>query len=126
MLARFIVAAVLIAAGLFIFAVATVGVFKFKYVLNRMHIAAQSDTLGLMLVLAGVAVLTGFTFTTLKLVVIIVLFWMTGPVASHMIAKMEIDSQEKDDARQYEVMEEESSDEDFSDEVFTGEEERND
>ena len=103
MLARFIVAAVLIAAGLFIFAVATVGVFKFKYVLNRMHIAAQSDTLGLMLVLSGVAVLTGFTFTTLKIVVIIVLFWMTGPVASHMLAKMEIDSQEKDDKKQFEV-----------------------
>lgn len=110
MLARFIVAAVLIAAGLFIFAVATAGVFKFKYVLNRMHVAAQSDTLGLLLVIAGVAVLTGFTFATLKLVVIIVLFWMTGPVASHMLAKMEIDSQEKDDENQYEIMEEEEKD----------------
>lgn len=110
MLARFIVAAVLIAAGIFIFAVATAGVFKFKYVLNRMHIAAQSDTLGLLLVVAGVAVLTGFTFATLKLVVIIVLFWMSGPVASHMLAKMEIDSQEKDDANQYEIVDEEDQD----------------
>lgn len=104
MLARFIIAAVLISAGIFVFAVATVGVFKFKYVLNRMHIAAQSDTLGLLLVLAGVAVLTGFTFATLKIVVIIVLFWMSGPVSSHMLAKMEIDSQEKDDADRYEVV----------------------
>lgn len=125
MLARFIVAAVLIAAGLFIFAVATVGVFKFKYVLNRMHIAAQSDTLGLMLVLAGVAVLTGFTFTTLKIVVIIVLFWMTGPVSSHMLAKMEIDSQEKDDKKQFEVndLEDEGDIKDFN---YVKEEERDD
>ena len=125
MLARFIVAAVLIAAGLFIFAVATVGVFKFKYVLNRMHIAAQSDTLGLMLVLAGVAVLTGFTFTTLKIVVIIVLFWMTGPVASHMLAKMEIDSQEKDDKKQFEVNDLEDED-DIKDFNYVKEEERDD
>ena len=125
MLARFIVAAVLIAAGLFIFAVATVGVFKFKYVLNRMHIAAQSDTLGLMLVLAGVAVLTGFTFTTLKIVVIIVLFWMTGPVASHMLAKMEIDAQEKDDKKQFEVNDLEDED-DIKDFNYVKEEERDD
>ncbi len=125
MLARFIVAAVLIAAGLFIFAVATVGVFKFKYVLNRMHIAAQSDTLGLMLVLSGVAVLTGFTFTTLKIVVIIVLFWMTGPVASHMLAKMEIDSQEKDDKKQFEVNDLEDED-DIKDFNYVKEEERDD
>ena len=125
MLARFIVAAVLIAAGLFIFAVATVGVFKFKYVLNRMHIAAQSDTLGLMLVLSGVAVLTGFTFTTLKIVVIIVLFWMTGPVASHMLAKMEIDSQEKDDKKQLEVNDLEDED-DIKDFNYVKEEERDD
>ena len=125
MLARFIVAAVLIAAGLFIFAVATVGVFKFKYVLNRMHIAAQSDTLGLMLVLSGIAVLTGFTFTTLKIVVIIVLFWMTGPVASHMLAKMEIDSQEKDDKKQFEVNDLEDED-DIKDFNYVKEEERDD
>ncbi len=104
MLARFIIAAILISAGIFIFAVATAGVFKFKYVLNRMHIAAQSDTLGLLLVIAGVAVLTGFTFATLKLVVIIVLFWLSGPVSSHMLAKMEIDSQDKEDVDQYEVV----------------------
>ncbi len=112
MLVRFIIAAVLIGIGIFIFAAATFGVFKFKYVLNRMHVAAQSDTLGLLCTLAGVGVLTGFTFATLKLVVIVVLFWLTGPVASHMIAKMEITSQEKDDADEYETVVEEGADED--------------
>ena len=107
MLARFIIAAVLIGAGIFVFAVATAGVFKFKYVLNRMHIAAQSDTLGLLLALSGVAVLTGFTFATLKIVVIVVLFWMSGPVSSHMLAKMEVDSLDPDDENQYEVVSDE-------------------
>lgn len=112
MMARFIIAAVLIGIGLFIFAAATFGVFKFKYVLNRMHIAAQSDTLGLLCTLVGVAVLTGFTFATLKLAVIVILFWLSGPISSHMIAKMEIASQEKDDADAFETVSEEEGDSD--------------
>ncbi len=104
MMARFIIAAVLIALGIFIFAMATFGIFKFRYVLNRMHVAAQSDTLGLLCVLVGVGILTGFTFATLKLVAIIVFFWMSSPISSHMVAKMEIASQEKDDADEFETI----------------------
>ena len=56
MMARFIIAAIFIVAGLLVFAIATFGVFRFRYVLNRMHIAAQSDTLGLLLSLIGVMI----------------------------------------------------------------------
>ena len=38
---RFIIAAIFIVAGIFVFAAAAFGVFKFKYVLNRMHVAAN-------------------------------------------------------------------------------------
>ena len=40
MLIRFIIAACLIGFGVFLFAMSTFGVFKFKYVLNRMHASA--------------------------------------------------------------------------------------
>lgn len=43
---RFIIAAIFIVAGIFVFAAAAFGVFKFKYVLNRMHVAAKCDSLG--------------------------------------------------------------------------------
>ena len=43
MLIRFIIAACLIGFGVFLFAMSTFGVFKFKYVLNRMHAAAIGD-----------------------------------------------------------------------------------
>ncbi len=112
MIVRIVIAVALIAAGILIFALATAGVYKFKYVLNRMHIAAQSDTLGLLFVLSGVAVLTGLTFATLKIVVIIILFWLTSPVSSHMIAKMEIDSKDKDDSDVYEEIYEEGTEDD--------------
>ena len=47
---RFIIAAIFIVAGIFVFAAAAFGVFKFKYVLNRMHVAAKCDSLGALLI----------------------------------------------------------------------------
>ena len=64
---RFIIAAIFIVAGIFVFAAAAFGVFKFKYVLNRMHVAAKCDSLGALLILVGCMILGGFSFMTLKL-----------------------------------------------------------
>ena len=87
---RFILAAVLLISGVVVVCIATYGIFKFKYALNRMHAAAMCDTFALMLSLLGVAVLCGLTFTTLKLVLIIVFLWFASPVASHLIARLEV------------------------------------
>lgn len=97
MIAQFIVAACFITAGVFVFAAATMGVFRFKYVLNRMHIAAQCDTMGALLCLVGVMILTGFTFTTLKLLLVIAFIWAASPLTSHLIAKAEYVSQDRED-----------------------------
>lgn len=97
MMVRFIIAAVFICAGIFVFAAATFGVFRFRYVLNRMHIAAQCDTMGALLCLIGVMILTGFTFTTLKLILCIAFMWAASPLASHLIAKAEYVSQDQED-----------------------------
>ena len=43
---RVIVAGVLMFAGLFVLSVATVGIFRFSTMLNRIHVAAKCDTLG--------------------------------------------------------------------------------
>ena len=101
MLIRFIIAACLIGFGVFLFAMSTFGVFKFKYVLNRMHAAAIGDSLALFSLLAGVGVMTGFTYATLKLVIILVFFWLAAPVSPHMIAKMEIATITEEDAEEF-------------------------
>ena len=44
---RFLVGAALIIVGLLMFIVEVFGVYRFKYVLNRMHAAAMGDTLGI-------------------------------------------------------------------------------
>ena len=77
-----------------IFFVELLGVFKFKYVLNRMHAAAMGDTLGIGFSLAGLMVLSGFSFTTLKMGLIIVFLWLASPVSSHLIARLEVTTNE--------------------------------
>ena len=43
---RFLIGAAFLLFGLGIFAIEMIGVYRFKYVLNRMHAAAMGDTLG--------------------------------------------------------------------------------
>lgn len=76
--------------GLFVFFTSVVGIYRFDYVLNRMHAAALCDTLGIFLVLIGAILLRGPSVTTLKLVLVLIFLWMTSPVASHLIAEMEV------------------------------------
>ena len=99
---RFIIAAIFIVAGIFVFAAAAFGVFKFKYVLNRMHVAAKCDSLGALLILVGCMILGGFSFMTLKL--LLVILWITSPVAAHLIVKAEVKTQNEDESDEYEVI----------------------
>jgi len=48
---RFIVSCALMLSGIVVLFTAVAGIYKFNYVLNRMHAAAIGDTLGLMLCL---------------------------------------------------------------------------
>ena len=87
---RFILTALLLLSGLFILLTAIVGVHKFDYVLNRMHAAAMGDTLGLLFCLAALIVSAPDIWTALKLLLIIVFLWVASPVASHLIARLEV------------------------------------
>lgn len=89
-IARFILAAVFIVSGLFVLGVATVGLFRLKYVLNRIHASAKCDTLGTLLLLIGVVLLVGFNFTSVKLLLLICFIWLTNPVAVHLIGRAEV------------------------------------
>lgn len=86
---RFVLGTGLLVIGAVTFLLEVFGVFKFKYVLNRMHAAAMGDTLGISASLAGVMVLFGFRFVTLKLALVIIFLWCASPVSSHMISRME-------------------------------------
>ena len=87
---RFIACAAFLLIGLLIFLVEIIGVFRFKYVLNRMHAAAIGDTLGIGFSLIGLIIMNGLNLTSLKMFLVIVFLWFSSPTASHLIAKLEV------------------------------------
>lgn len=99
---RFLAGAALLLSGVVIFLIEMIGVFRFKYVLNRMHAAAMGDTLGIGFCLLGLIVMWGFTFTSLKLFLVIVFLWFSSPVSSHLIAQLEVTINE-DREKQYDI-----------------------
>ena len=80
----------LLVFGLFVFFSAVLGLFRFNCVLNRMHAAAVGDTLGIFCILLGLILLHGFTLAGFKTFLVLLFMWITSPVASHLIAEMEV------------------------------------
>ena len=85
---RFFIAAIFIAAGLIAALIAAFGMFRFHFVLNRMHSAAICDTCSILFILTGLAVISGFNFTTLKFILVILFLWLASPVSSHLISNL--------------------------------------
>lgn len=105
MIVREIIAAILFILGTLIYVTGIIGVFKYKYVLNRMHCAALGDTLGLLFVAIGAVVYYGFDMACLKVVLVVVLFWLTSPISSHLISLLEVSANPEAKGKEYEVME---------------------
>ena len=92
---RFLAGVGLLLTGMGIFVLQLFGVFKFRYVLNRMHAAAMGDTLGIGISLTGLIILSGLNFTSLKMALIIVFLWLASPVSSHLISRLEVVTNEQ-------------------------------
>lgn len=87
---RLILGSAFIVCGLVIFFTEIFGVFHFRYALNRMHAAAMGDTLGIASCLLGLIIFSGLNFTSLKLLLIIIFLWFASPVSSHVLARLEV------------------------------------
>ena len=87
---RTILAAIFLEIAVFLFFSEVLGFYKFKYVMNRMHAAALGDTLGIASILIAVAILTGELVPILKLILVLVFMFLTGPVVTHLIAEAEV------------------------------------
>ena len=59
-----------------------------------MHVAAMGDTLGIASCLIGLIIFSGINFTSLKLLLIIVFLWLASPVSSHVLARLEVATNE--------------------------------
>ena len=92
---RFAAGVGLLVVGLGIFLLEIFGVYKFRYVLNRMHAAAMGDTLGLGASLLGLILLSGFNITSVKMGLVLIFLWLASPVSSHLISRLEVVTNEQ-------------------------------
>ena len=94
---RFLLSTILVVSGLVVCCIGVYGVFRFRYAANRLHASAINDTLGISLCMVGIAVSAPDVFTAVKLLLVVVFFWLTAPVASHLWCRLEIETNEERD-----------------------------
>lgn len=86
---QFALAALLLCISLICFTTAVIGVYRFGFVLNRMHAAGIGDSLALLCAIAGTVIAAGFSMDALKLILLIVFMWFTSPASSHFLSQVE-------------------------------------
>ena len=84
---RDIITLSLISIGVFTFWMDSLGFYRFDNVLMRMHAATKGSTFGIGFVLLGVTVYFVESTVTLKLVALIIFFFITTPVGAQAIAR---------------------------------------
>lgn len=63
-----------------------IGVLRMPNLYTRLHAASLTDTLGTLLILAGIIVQAGFTLAAIKLAAIALFLMLTGPTATYALA----------------------------------------
>ena len=77
---------VFIVSGSFFLIIGAWGTFKFPDFWTRLHAVSVTDSAGMILLTAGMVVEAGFTLITVKLVLIGIFLFITGPTATHAVA----------------------------------------
>lgn len=87
---RFVLTTLFMVGGLFFFIIGTLGLFRFKEVLTRVHATAKCDTLGALLCILALIIYNGFNMLSAKLLFVVIFLWITTPTATHLIARCEM------------------------------------
>lgn len=82
-----IITVIMICLGAFFLFVGGVGVVRLPDFYTRSHAISKSDTLGMMLVLAGLAVYEGLNINSFKLVIAIIFVAIANPTGIHALAR---------------------------------------
>ncbi|MEM9852409.1 MAG: monovalent cation/H(+) antiporter subunit G [Pseudomonadota bacterium] len=72
--------------GAFFMVIGAVGVLRFPDFWTRLHATSVSDSGGMLLILLGLCLQAGFTLITVKLIIIGIFLFITGPTATHAVA----------------------------------------
>ncbi len=77
----------LLAGGGLFCVIGALGLLRMPDAYTRLHAASVIDTLGVGMIVLGLMVQSGWTLTTARLGIVLILVFFTSPVASHAIAR---------------------------------------
>lgn len=86
---RFGIVAFFLILSLVCFTAEVIGVYRFGFVMNRMHAAGIGDSLGLFSVLFAMTVASGLELQSLKFLLIAVFMWFSSPASTHFLGQVE-------------------------------------
>ena len=75
-----------ILAGSCFMLVGAIGTLRFPDFWSRVHAVSVTDSAGMLLLTLGMCIQGGFTLITVKLIIIGVFLFITGPTATHAVA----------------------------------------
>ncbi len=78
---------ILIGIGIAFMFIGILGLFRLPDFYTRLHAASLVDTMGIIFVIFGLALQTGFSLVLVKLVFILIFIAFASPLASHALAK---------------------------------------
>lgn len=64
-----------------------VGIFRFSHMYERLLVSSKIDTAAGLTILIALIIKSGFSDSAMKLIIILVFLLITGPVATHVIAR---------------------------------------
>lgn len=82
-----IIAYTLITLGIFFVLSSLIGLFRFPDFYTKMHAAGVADSFGIPLCLIGLCLLQTSLISAVKVVVIIILFFLITPTSTHALIK---------------------------------------
>lgn len=77
----------LIAIGLLFILIGLIGIFKFKNFYSRILVSSIIDTAAFITIIIGILFVKGFSFFSLKVILILILMLFLNPLATHTIAR---------------------------------------
>lgn len=77
---------ILILSGSIFMLIGAIGALRFPDFWSRVHAVSVTDSAGMLLLVTGMCVQGGFTLITVKLIIIGVFLFITGPTATHAVA----------------------------------------
>ncbi len=81
------IANIVIIIGLIFMALGVFGIFRFKDYFSRILVAAKVDTVGFITIMFGLMLKHGFDFFSGKIILVLALYLITNPIATHAITR---------------------------------------